>query len=143
MKRKKLIPLPRLKKRLWKIFSEYIRRRDADENGIVTCITCPAKAHWKEVDCGHYKKRGYLGTFVHEKNNHGQCKRCNHYLSGNESAYALALVRKYGPDILEELESLKNSRDKYSRDEYDELILVYKVKLNDMAKENQQIFGAH
>ena len=140
VKKKKLVPLPKLKKKLWAIFSQYIRRKDADENGIVQCISCPTKAHWKEVDCGHYEKRGHLGTFVDERNNHGQCRRCNHYLGGNQSAYAIALVRKYGPGILEELDSLKRSRDKYSRAEYEELIETYKKKLTDL---DGIVFGAH
>lgn len=139
MKRKKLPPLPRLKKKLWKIFSEYIRRRDADENGIVTCISCPRKLHWKLVDCGHYERRGHLGTFIDERNNHAQCKRCNKFLRGNQSGYAIAIRKKYGPDILEELATLKNSRDKYSRDEYEDLIQTYKQKLKDL---DGFIFGA-
>ena len=39
-------------KKLDKIFSEYIRKRDADENGYVKCCTCPTVEHWKEMDCG-------------------------------------------------------------------------------------------
>ena len=139
MKRKKLVPLPTLKKRLWKVFSEYIRRRDSDDNGNVKCISCPTVAHWKQGDCGHYLKRSYLGTFIEERNNHFQCRRCNHWLSGNQSDYAIALIKRYGPTILEELESLKNSREKYSRDEYEELIALYKKKILGL---NGFIFGA-
>lgn len=129
MKRRKLTPLPRLKKKLWKLFSEYIRRRDSDENGIVTCISCPSKVHWKLVDCGHYEKRGFLGTCFEERNNHGQCKRCNHYLSGNQSAYAVALIKKYGENILTELDSKKRLPTKYSRSDYEEMIEKYRQKI--------------
>ena len=139
MKRKKLVPLPRLKQRLWDIFSIYIRRRDADEYGNVKCISCPTVAHWKQGDAGHFKKRGKLGTFVDERNNHFQCKRCNHYMGGNESSYAVALVRRYGPEILEELERLSESRDKYTRDEYEVLIETYKKKVRDL---DGFVFGA-
>lgn len=41
--------------RVWKLMSEYIRTKDADEFGYNTCYTCGARKHWKELQCGHYK----------------------------------------------------------------------------------------
>lgn len=140
---KKSIPLNSLKKKLWKIFSEYIRLRDSDEYGNVRCISCGSIRHWKDVHAGHYEKRGYLGTFVDERNVHGQCPRCNLYLNGNQSAYAIALRKKYGETILEELDKLKNSREKYTRIEYEELIDKYKKETqNLMARQKNKIYGA-
>ncbi len=40
-----------------RIFSEYIRRRDSDENGIGRCISCGKMVHWKEADCGRQSKK--------------------------------------------------------------------------------------
>lgn len=140
MIKKKSLPLPKLKKKLWKLVSERVRRRDADENGYVKCISCPKTDHWKNMDCGHYLKATFLGTWIDERNIHAQCKRCNCYLSGNESSYAIALRKKYGETILEDLESLKTSRDKYSRAEYEELIETNKNKLKSL---DGFIFGAH
>lgn len=136
-KRKK--SLPQLKKILWRFFSEYIRRRDADENGLVKCISCEEVRHWKLMHCGHYEKRTFLGTCFEEKNNAPQCPRCNFFLDGNQSAYAIALRKLYGPDILEELDKQKNSKEKISRQEYDDLISTYTLKLKGL---DGFVFGA-
>lgn len=130
---KKLIPLPKLKKRLWKLFSEYIRRKNADDFGVVRCITCRVYLHWKEIHAGHYEKRTYLALCFDERNVHPQCPRCNLWLNGNQSEYALALRRKYGETILEDLSAVKNSRDKFSRMEYEEMISDYKKKLKELS----------
>jgi hypothetical protein len=37
-----------LKKQLWKVMSEWIRRKDA-VNDIATCVTCNCKKHWKKI----------------------------------------------------------------------------------------------
>lgn len=36
-----------------RIFSEYIRRRDADKDGFVRCISCGRRIRWEDADCGH------------------------------------------------------------------------------------------
>jgi len=41
------------KNKLWKLVSEYVRRRHADENGYTACYTCGTIKHWKEMDAGH------------------------------------------------------------------------------------------
>ena len=41
--------------------------------------------------------------YFNEKNANGQCLKCNYFGSGKTSIYAMKLVKKYGPDILEEL----------------------------------------
>src|SRR3989304_4027343 len=42
-----------LKRKAWKAFSEYIRRRDADYAGRVSCYTCGLRMHWKSAHAGH------------------------------------------------------------------------------------------
>ena len=55
-----------------KWFSIYIRLRDANNEGICSCITCGKMFLWKNVDCGHYVKRQFQGTRFNEKNSHAQ-----------------------------------------------------------------------
>ena len=43
-----------LEKILDKVFSGFIRLRDADDRGYVSCITCGSIHFWKDIDCGHY-----------------------------------------------------------------------------------------
>ena len=120
-------PLPFLKRKLWKLFSEYIRRRDADENGMVKCFTCPKIMHWKESQAGHYMSQSLgLWTVFLETNVHNQCGACNLYKRGNPTVYAVELMKRYGPHILEELQAQRKENYKINRAEYEELIEKYK-----------------
>ena len=44
------------------VFSQYIRCKYADKNGMVECYTSGKKYHWKEIQCGHFIPRANLGT---------------------------------------------------------------------------------
>ncbi|MDD3404947.1 MAG: recombination protein NinG [Paludibacteraceae bacterium] len=50
------------------IFSEYIRLRDANRGGYVSCISCGARISWKNSDAGHYVPRGNMSLRFDEKN---------------------------------------------------------------------------
>lgn len=126
------------KKRLWAIFSEYIRRRDADpDTGLVKCISCPTVKHWKEMDCGHFIPKS-LGTSVYfeERNCANQCQFCNLTLQGNQYPYALALIERFGPGIVEELHALAKTQRQIKEPEWLELITLYKQKLKSLGGTN-------
>ncbi|NBQ17666.1 recombinase, partial [bacterium] len=40
--------LSTVKKELDRVFSEFIRKRDADLDGYITCVSCKKKVHWKD-----------------------------------------------------------------------------------------------
>jgi len=46
-----------LEKELDRVFSIFIRMREANENGIVHCISCGKAVHWTAMDNGHYIAR--------------------------------------------------------------------------------------
>ena len=46
--------ISKLKKKLWTLFSKYIRLRDSDYRGICSCCTCGIKKHYKEMQAGHF-----------------------------------------------------------------------------------------
>lgn len=101
--------LPSLIKKATKIFNLYIRLKYADKRtGLCQCVTCCAFKPFNQIDAGHYIKSTYFHTRFDERNVHPQCVRCNRYLNGNESSYALFLIRKYGAEILEALDVKKN-----------------------------------
>ena len=114
------------KKRLWKVFSEWVRR---SENG--KCFTCSAQKDWKETDAGHYVNAGSSPPplYFDERNVHCQCDSCNRFKSGNKTVYALRLQQKYGSGILEELEIMRNRGGKWSDWTYKIKIDEYKQKL--------------
>ena len=125
-KRKELV------KELDKVFSEYIRRRWADHSGIVNCVTCGAFHHWKSVDAGHYISRRYMSTRWDDKNLAPQCKGCNIFGRGRHDDYAVWLVKYYGEGILQELAKKKKTITKYKISDLEELIDMYKGKIDNL-----------
>lgn len=100
--------LKKWKKKAWQAFSAYIRQRDADENGIVKCCTCPSKKHWREVDAGHFTAGRNNAVLYDERIVHGQCKSCNRN-QGEQYKYAIFLKSKgYTDSDLEEFLNLKH-----------------------------------
>lgn len=114
-----------LKAKLWKVFSEYIRRRDSG-----TCFTCGKQMDWKEAHAGHYIPRsvGGLDLYFDSRNVNCQCPGCNVFRHGNLTIYALRLQEKYGKDILQTLDKLKGV-NKWTRQDYETRIEDYKRKL--------------
>ena len=99
--------------KLWKVFSIFIRRRDANEEGYVKCFTCSLMKHWKEMDCGHGIPRQHWGTRYNEKNNHAQCKRCNGFEGGRMDVYKMEVDKRYGSgtwDMLEVFSRISSKR---------------------------------
>lgn len=106
------------------LFSEWIRRRRADVNGRAVCILCGLKKHWRQLTCGHFKKRRHLGTRFEDKNCEVLCYECQTESESHpimEVKFADILVGHYGPGVLEELEMKKNMITKLSREDYKQL----------------------
>lgn len=114
-----------LKKKLWKLFSEYIRKRDGYK-----CITCGKQLDKNTSHAGHFvpKSRG-LAIYFDERNVNCQCVSCNLFRHGNLVPYAVYLEKKYCHGIIQELEALSRTVKKISSQEYLDLIETYKNKL--------------
>jgi hypothetical protein len=82
--------------KLWKVFSEFIRLRDANEEGKCKCITCAFTADWNRFDCGHGIGRQHKSTKFDERNNHAQCKKCNGFEGGQQAIYKEEVEKRYG-----------------------------------------------
>lgn len=108
-----------LRRKLDKVFSEYIRRRDADEEGYGICITCRKRAL---LECGHFIPRQHAATRFLPENSAGQCARCNRWLHGDQAEYYTVLVRRIGQEAVDELMRLKRTTKKHSIAELQELI---------------------
>ena len=118
-----------------KHFSLYIRLRDADENGVGTCITCGTRKEVKYMDCGHYIKRQHMATRFSEINCHTQCKRCNAFEQGNDAKFRQALVGLYGEQNVNLLEAERHKTVRRSAYEMDVIAKHYKEKAIELAKE--------
>jgi hypothetical protein len=125
--------LGQLEKKLDKVFSEYVRRKDADEGGTVRCVTCPKLMHWKESDCGHFVKRQHRSVRWDTRNVGTQCTRCNHFMGGVQDQFAQHIIAEHGVQVFDELLQLKHLTVKWTRIDLEEKINFYKAKIKDFA----------
>ena len=127
----------KLKKELDKIFSVYIRLREANEYGMCQCFTCGKVGHYKKdgMQNGHFQSRKHLSTRFDEENCQVQCVKCNVYSWGEQYKFSLALDGKYGEGKAEELQYLARTTLKISRVEYEEKISYYKSLVEKLKKE--------
>ena len=115
---KKKPSLKTLRNKLDRVFSEYIRKRDANRNGYVRCVTCGREHHWREGHAGHFIKRQYLATRYDPRNCHFQDAYCNTYRGGALIEYTLFMQKTYGQEVIDELMRLKRTTVKFTRDDY-------------------------
>lgn len=125
LRRKGKSDISKLKAKLWKVFADYIKKRD---KGI--CFTCGAKAEGHNYHAGHFipKSVGGIALYFHEDNVHGQCARCNIWLSGNQYIYG----QRLGEEKCKELYRLKEQINKWGEKEYLEALIKYETKLQEL-----------
>jgi len=116
------------KKELDEVFAEYIRLRDSNGDTF-RCISCGQVKPMSQCQCGHYVGRVHMATRYHEKNNNGQCVGCNIFKSGNVLEYRFGLIEKYGEEVVNQLEGMRNDQRQIKEPEYKELIAYYKEKV--------------
>lgn len=107
--------LKKLKNKADKTFSEFVRKRDAYDDGIAICCTCGKMDHWKNMDCGHYLSRRYLSIRYEEKNTGVQCKSCNVFNQGEQVKFREYLVNRYGEEEIQKIEIQSRNIVKDSR----------------------------
>ena len=130
-KTKKKPSRSKLVKKLDTIFSQYIRLREADNKGFVTCFTCGKNSHYKSQQAGHFQSRRHYATRWDERNVQVQCVGCNMFKAGEQFLFAKALDNKYYDGISDELHITAQSIVKFSNLDIELLITKYK----DMVKE--------
>lgn len=124
----------KLKAKLDKLFSEYIRLRDSDHRGVCKCISCGKEtaAFGGATHAGHFMSRRHLATRWDEKNVNSQCAGCNTFRGGEQYRQSIGIDRKWGEGTSAELEERANTIVKLSRVDYEEAIEIYKNKINEL-----------
>lgn len=119
-------------------FNAFCRERDKGQQ----CISCDVHlsavttSAGGGVDCGHFRSRGSAPHLrFDERNAHGQCKRCNRYLSGNVTEYRPRLIARIGLAAVEALEA-DNEPRRYTIEQLIELKNHYRAKLRSLTKGN-------
>ncbi len=123
MKKKRSIKA--IKRDLDKAFSRFIRMRDADDSGLVRCVTCGREYHWRDGHAGHFIKRQYLATRYDPRNAHFQDAYCNTYRGGALVEYTLYMIKRYGQEVIDELMKAKHQTVRYTREDWETLLAKY------------------
>ena len=104
MGRRKDTTITALKKRLWKIFSIYIRMRDCLETtGTIThgkCCTCGRDYPIGKLQAGHFIPGREDSILFDPTCVHAQCYRCNVQHSGEWVKYFRFMEKKYGGEFI-------------------------------------------
>ena len=112
-------------------FNKWIRERDS-KDGYFTCISCKRiKSTGQQYHAGHFYSGGHFPEVkFHEDNVHGQCLRCNNYLSGNLAEYKDNLIEKIGKKRFQKIQQktqiTKRTGYKWDRFYLIEIIEKYK-----------------
>lgn len=119
--------------KLDKVFSEFIRLRDADENGLCPCVYCKHTVPWKSAEACHFIDRRHLSTRFDERNVNAGCFECNRTASIFD--YAENLTDKHGPRVIEELTIKHRQTVKLSQADIDRLTEHYKDEVRKLKAE--------
>lgn len=121
------------------VFSIYIRLRDCDEKGTITCPTCESRNYWRDSDCAHLISRANINTRFDELNCVGACVECNRY-NAIEHVEKLEkyLIAIHGQFVVDELYRRGRSTVKMMPFEIEELIESYKQAIKNLGKKHLQ-----
>ncbi len=135
---KKQPSIKKLKDKVWKVFSLYIRLKDADLLGYNYCYTCNKKFFFRELQAGHgLGGRGNSILFDPELV-FPQCKRCNLFLGGNYGIYHAKLIKQHGLKWFEKKLKLKRQNKQFTVDELNKLYEHYNKLLQELPQFKQQ-----
>jgi hypothetical protein len=132
MKPRGEVTTKKLHKEVWDLFSEWVRRSEADENGYCRCVTCNDVRRWQDGDAGHWK---HGTSFFIPEIVHFQCKVCNSYGAGMAVEYTAWMNEHYKPnEIAKFLNQVKYLRKKLSIWELLQYKTLYQRKLAELPK---------
>ena len=132
---KKSPSLSALVERLDKVFSKYIRLRDAMPSGMFRCISCGKIKPIGQADCGHFHSRTHMSTRFDEDNCHAECRYCNRFSADHLIGYRENLIRKIGEQRYLLLEVKAHETRKWSHFELEQLTKYYKALVGKLQKE--------
>ena len=131
--KKKPVSIRNLKKRVWALFSQYIRMRDCLRttgcSSFGLCITCSKRYHIKLLQAGHFIPGRHNANLFSERGTNAQCYNCNINLRGNTLEYRRKIIELYGEGADLELEEEARQIRKYTIPELEALEASLKEKI--------------
>lgn len=121
--------------KLWKIFSEFIRLKYSDDQGICFCYTCGRPGFWKTMDCGHGISRQHMATKYEEINNRPQCGPCNGFEGGRREVFKEKMDNEHGKGTWDLMELKAKQVCHLSEFEIKEMEKYYSEEVKRLKKE--------
>ena len=116
------------------VFSTFIRLRDSDRHGIVTCPLCWAKLPRKKAQNMHFITRACWLYRYDEINCHAWCMRCNVILNWNYIIYTRYMQNAYWINTVDDMIKKSKMVWKLSTPEIQEIIEEYTNKIIKFSK---------
>ena len=110
VKKKRRSSVSAMDKKLDKLVSEVVRAEHP------SCVIC---GRIKYLNCGHFISRVFRSVRWHPLNVHTQCASCNYKHEFNTIPYTKFMLKKYGADILDRIDKLKNDSKKVTHEDRD------------------------
>ncbi len=133
--------ISKVKKKLWVIFSEYIRKKDGflttGSTDWALCITCQKRYHYKMLQAGHFIAGRHNAGLFSEEGTHAQCYNCNINLKGNTLEYRRQIIKLYGENADTRLEREAKEVKQFTIPELEEMIIRYKQKIKELDEQNK------
>ena len=133
-KKQKTISRWKLVKQADSVFSTYIRLRDSDKKGMVTCPLCWAKLPWKKSQNMHFIGRACRYYRYDEINCHAWCMRCNVMLNWNYIEYTRYMQKTYWIEYVDNMIAESKKIHKFWKPELLQVIDTYSEKIIKFSK---------
>ena len=124
-----------LKKKLWRIFAEYIKRKHSVDGEWCNCITCnkPIRIGTTDCQCGHFFPKGSNQYIMwHEDNVAPQCSFCNLAEQGAQERFEKALIVGIGQERVDHLHHVRKKTEKRGVIYYEDMIDKYSELLKEI-----------
>ena len=132
-KKKKLLSRQGCIRQLDKYFSLFIRHRDSDENGMISCVSCGKKVYWKESHNCHFIKRAKRWYRWDENNCHAGCCACNKYNQEfHMRHYTIFMIDKLWEEKVRSMNDDDYKKQKIGTPEIREKLEYYKNKCKEL-----------
>lgn len=116
------------------VFSTYIRLRDSDKHGMVTCPLCWARIPRKKAQNMHFITRACWLYRYDELNCFAWCMRCNVILNWNYIIYTRYMQDKFWIEKVDEMIRESKKIHKLQTYELEEIINKYTDKIQKFAR---------
>ena len=116
-----------------RLLQQLVRMKAADDHGMVTCVSCGKRVHYKDADGGHWLPKGASSRWALEECNiHVQCKGCNGFGMKYGSAshyYTVHMIEMYGKDHVDHMLATKNQVHKLYKADYEDMIADFREQI--------------